>query len=70
MARTADSPLRAERDGEIVEIDGEKVALGYDPDGEMWFVRASSVPGLEAGATTREELLDALPLLIRQAVLP
>lgn len=70
MATTADSPLRAERESELVEIDGQKVSLGYDPDGEMWFVRASSVPGLQAAASTRGELLDTLPLLIRQAILP
>ena len=70
MSNRTDSPLRAERDGEIVEIAGEKVALGYDPDGEVWFVRASSVPGIMATADTREELLDELPFLIRQAKLP
>ena len=70
MSNQQDSPLRAERDGEVVEIAGEQVALGYDPDGETWFVRASSVPGLAATANTREELLDELPFLIRQARLP
>jgi hypothetical protein len=65
-----ESPLRAERDGEVLEIAGEKVVLGFDPDGETWFVRTSSVPGLSASAETREELLDELPFLIRQAMLP
>ncbi|NNM73556.1 DUF1902 domain-containing protein [Enterovirga aerilata] len=70
MSNPHESSLRAERGSELVEIAGEKVALGYDPDGEVWFVRASSVPGLAATAATRDELLDELPLLIRQALLP
>ena len=70
MSNSFESPLRAERDGGIVEIAGEKVVLGYDPDGEVWFVRTSSVPGLSATADTRDELLDELPFLIRQAMLP
>ena len=70
MSNTTDNPLRAERDSEVVEVAGAKVALGYDPDGEIWFVRGSSVPGIMASADTREELLDELPFLIRQATLP
>jgi hypothetical protein len=70
MSSSADSPLRAERDSDIVEIAGAQVLLGYDPDGEVWFVRASSVPGLMATADTHTELLDELPALIRQAMLP
>ena len=70
MSNSFESPLRAERDGEIVEIAGETIVLGYDPDGEVWFVRTSSVPGLSATANTRDELLDELPLLVRQAMLP
>ncbi len=70
MSNRQDSALRAERGSEVVEIAGEKVALAYDPDREAWFVQASSVPGLAASADTREELLDELPSLIRQARLP
>jgi hypothetical protein len=70
MSNAQDTPLRAERDGEVFEIAGHKVALGYDPDGEIWFVRTSSVPGLTATASTREELLDELPFLIRETMLP
>jgi len=70
MSNRFDSPLRAEQDGGIVEIAGEQVVLGYDPDGELWFVRTSSVPGLSATADTRDELLDELPFLIRQARVP
>ena len=70
MSNRFESPLRADHDGGLVEIAGETVALGYDPDGEVWFVRTSSVPGLSASADTREELLDELPFLIRQAMLP
>jgi hypothetical protein len=70
MSNRQDSPLRAERDGEVLEIAGAKVVLGYDPDGETWFIRTSSVPGLAATAETREELIDELPVLIRQAMLP
>ena len=70
MSTSRDSPLRAERDGEVVRIDGEQVAIAYDPDGEFWFARASSVPGLSATSESREELLDALPFLIRQARMP
>ena len=64
------SPLRAPRHEEVVAIEGERVVLTYDPDGERWFVRASSVPGLQADAETREELIEDLPLLIQQARLP
>jgi hypothetical protein len=70
MSNRHDSPLRAERGSEVVEIAGERVALAYDPDREAWFVQASSVPGLAASADTRDELLDELPSLIRQAMLP
>jgi hypothetical protein len=70
MSNAQDNPLRAERGSEVVEIAGETVVLGYDPDGEVWFVRTSSVPGLSATADTRDELLDELPFLIRQAMLP
>ena len=70
MSNNFESPLRAERDGGIVEIAGETIVLGYDPDGEVWFVRTSSVPGLSATADTRDALLDGLPFLIRQAMLP
>lgn len=64
------SPLRAERDEEVIQIGEHSVVLAYDPDGESWFVRTSNVPGLRAEAATREELLDELPHLIRQAGLP
>jgi hypothetical protein len=70
MSNSADTPLRAERDGDVIEIAGAKVALAYDPDGDVWFVRTSSVPGLAAAADTRDALLDELPFLIRQATLP
>ena len=64
------NPLRAARHEETLSIDDESVVLVYDPDGEEWFVRASSVPGLTARAETREDLLEELPVLIRQARLP
>ena len=64
------SPLRAERGEEVVRIGEESVVVAYDPDGESWFVRTSSVPGLRAEAGTLAELLDELPHLIRQAELP
>lgn len=64
------SPLRAERDEEIVRIGEHRVVVAYDPDGESWFVRTASLPGLRAEAATREELLDELPHLIRQAGMP
>jgi hypothetical protein len=70
MSNRQDSPLRAEREGEVVEIAGEKVALAYDPDRDAWFVQASSVPGLAASADSRDELLDELPSLIQEARLP
>lgn len=64
------SPLRAERDEQILRIAQESVVVAYDPDGESWYVRTSSVPGLRAEADTLEELTDLLPHLIRQANLP
>lgn len=64
------SPLRAEREEAVVRIGQHSVVVAYDPDGESWFVRTSSVPGLRAEAETREELLDELPHLIRQAETP
>ena len=64
------SPLRAERGGEVVQVGEHQVAIAFDPDGETWLVTASSVPGLAGEATTREELLDALPHLIGEATLP
>lgn len=70
MSNRQDTPLRAERGEDVVEIAGQQVAIAYDPDGEAWFVQASSVPGLAATAPTRDDLLDELPILIRQALLP
>ena len=64
------SPLRAERGEHPVAIDGETVVVAYDPDGESWFVRTSSVPGLAAEGETLDELLGALPALIRMSKLP
>lgn len=70
MSNARETALRAERDGEVVTVADERVAIGYDPDGEIWFVGASSVPGLRASADTRDELLGELPFLIRQARVP
>lgn len=64
------SPLRQTREAQLVRIDGESVEVAYDPDGELWFVRASSVPGLAASADTLDDLVDELPELIRHAMLP
>lgn len=64
------SPLRAERGGEVVQVGRHRVAIAYDPDGETWHVTASSVPGLAGEAATREELLGQLPHLIGEATLP
>ncbi|MDB5591377.1 DUF1902 domain-containing protein [Enterovirga sp.] len=67
---SGESPLRAARDGAVVRIGEHSVALAYDPDGEVWFVQASSVPGLTGSAESFDELLDDLPGLIRQIALP
>ena len=64
------SPLRAERGEHAVAIDGETVVVAYDPDGESWFVRTSSVPGLAAEAETLDALIEELPALIRLSRLP
>ena len=64
------SPLRAERGEQVIRIGEHSVVVAYDPDGESWFVRTSSVPGLRAEAETLDELLDELPHLIRQAGMP
>ena len=64
------SPLRAEQGEHIVDLEGEQVVVAYDPDGEVWCVRTSSVAGLAAEAETLEELVDELPRLIRQARVP
>lgn len=64
------NPIRADRDGAVVAVGDEQVALAYDPDAEVWYVRASSVPGLAAQSADREELLAELPLLVRTARLP
>ncbi len=59
MSNAQDNPLRAERGSEVVEIAGETIVLGYDPDGEVWFVRTSSVPGLSATADTYPQMVEA-----------
>ncbi|HMO29442.1 DUF1902 domain-containing protein [Enterovirga sp.] len=64
------SPLRAERDEQVLRIAGESIVVAYDPDGECWHVRTSSVPGLRAEAQTLDELIEELPHLIRQAGMP
>ena len=65
-----ESPLRQERGERLVSIEGQSIAVAYHPDGETWYVTASSVPGLEAQAADLDTLLDDLPQLIRQAMLP
>lgn len=64
------TPLRGDRDEHVVEVGEHKVALAYDPDGETWYVRAASVPGLAGQTGTLDELMDELPLLIRNATIP
>jgi len=64
------SPLLRERDEQVLRIAEESVVVAYDPDGESWHVRTSSVPGLRAEADTLEELAEMLPHLIRQASMP
>lgn len=64
------SPLRTEREEQVLRIEGQSVVVAYDPDGESWHVGTSSVPGLRAEAETLDELIEALPLLIRRAELP
>lgn len=64
------SPLRAERDEHVVPVDGHSVALAYDPDGAVWYVQASSVPGLVGQASDLDDLVDDLPRLIRAALVP
>ncbi len=65
-----DSPLRAEQGEHVVDLEGEQVVLAYDPDGEVWCVLTSSVPGLAAEAETLDRLIEDLPRLIRQARVP
>lgn len=64
------SPLRAEQGEHVLRIGEHGVIVAYDPDGESWFVRTSSVPGLRAEAGTLDELIEELPHLIRQAETP
>jgi hypothetical protein len=64
------SPLRAEQDEQVVVLGDHRVVVAFDPDGERWFVRSASVPGLRAEADTFEDLVDELPALIRVATLP
>jgi hypothetical protein len=64
------SPLRAEQGEEVVRIGEHAVVIAYDPDGESWYVRSASLPGLRAEAGTREELIEELPALIRLAAMP
>lgn len=64
------SPLRTERHEQVLRFGEHAVVVAYDPDGEGWYVRTSSMPGLRAEAATLEDLLDELPELIRQAQTP
>lgn len=66
-----DSPLRSDRDAQVIAVGDERVAVAWDPDGEVWYVAAASLPGLAGhSAPTLEALADALPHLVRSAALP
>ena len=67
---TGESPLVQDRDAGLVRVGEHRVEIAYDPDGEIWYVRASSVPGLTGQAASEDELRAMLPLLVRQAELP
>lgn len=67
---SGESPLLQDRGVGLVRIGEHRVEIAYDPDGEIWYVRASSVPGLTGEAASEAELRADLPLLVRQAELP
>ena len=67
---TTATPLRGDRDEQVVAIGEHRVALAYDPDGETWYVTASSVPGLAGQTGSLDQLLEELPHLIRTATIP
>ncbi len=52
-------PLR-----ETVEIAGHQVLIAHDPEDGLWYVEASSVPGLAAEAQSRDDLLAELEILV------
>lgn len=66
----SDNPLLNDRDERLVAIGDHRVAVAYDPDGEGWYVRTSSVPGLVAEAEDLDDLVAALPGLIAGLTLP
>ena len=67
---THDNPLRDDRDGRVVHVGEHRVELAYDPDGEVWYVRSSTVPGLTGESGSLSDLADTLPALVRAASLP
>lgn len=66
----SENPTRNDREERLLALGDHRVVLAYDPDGEAWYVRTSSVPGLAAEAETVDELAGSLPALIRQLTLP
>jgi hypothetical protein len=66
----SDNPLRDDREEHVVPVGDHRVAIAYDPDGESWYVRTSSVPGLVAEADTADALIAELPGLIAALTLP
>lgn len=65
-----DNPLRRERDAVLVALGDHRIELAYDPDGDLWYVRSSNVPGLVATAASEQDLRDDLPFLVSQVSMP
>ena len=64
------SPLLADQQERVLAVGEARVAVAWDPDGAVWYVRTSSVPGLAAEGETLAELEGSLPGLIALIQLP
>ncbi len=57
-------------EGQIIEIAGQKVVIAYDPEGGVWYVHSSTVPGLTGEAASISELIEELEVTVRMLSLP
>ena len=57
-------------EAQIIEVAGQKVVVAYDPEGGVWYVHSSTVPGLTGEAASLSELVEELEVTVRTLSLP
>ncbi len=57
-------------ESQLIEVAGQKVVVAYDPEGGVWYVHSSTVPGLTGEAARLSELIEELEVTVRTLSLP